>query len=50
MYSPIVAMEVAAVKATEEPRDGVARQKARKAASQMARIGERNLSSTLLKN
>ena len=42
-------MEVAAVKATEEPREGRERQKARKAASQIVRTGERNLSSTLWK-
>jgi len=42
-------MEVAAAKATELPREGSARQNARKAASQTVRIGERNLSSTLWK-
>jgi len=42
-------MEVAAAKATEEPREGRARQNARKAASQTVRMGERNLSSTLWK-
>lgn len=47
MYSPIVAMEVAAAKATEEPREGRARQKLRKAASQTVRMGERKRSSTL---
>ena len=30
MYSPIVAMDVAAAKATEEPSEGRARQKERK--------------------
>ena len=49
MYNPIVAMEVAAAKATEDPREGRAKQKARKAASQTVRMGERNLSSTLWK-
>lgn len=44
-----MAIEVAAAKATEEPRDGRARQKERKAASQIVRMGERNLSSTLWK-
>jgi hypothetical protein len=34
MYRPIVAMEVAALKATLEPSEGRARQKERKAASQ----------------
>lgn len=43
-------MEVAAAKATEEPRDGRARQKERVAASQMVRMGERKRSSTLWKN
>jgi hypothetical protein len=49
MYRPIVAMEVAAVKATAEPSEGRERQKASRAASQTARTGERNLSSTLWK-
>lgn len=44
-----MAMEVAAAKATEEPREGRARQKERKAASQTVRMGERNLLSTLWK-
>jgi hypothetical protein len=44
-----VAIEVAAEKATEEPREGRARQKARKVASQTVRMGERNRSSTLWK-
>ena len=44
-----MAIEVAAAKATEEPREGRARQNARKAASQTVRMGERNLSSTLWK-
>ena len=44
-----MAMEVAAAKATEEPREGRARQKARKAASQTVRMGERKRSSTLWK-
>jgi hypothetical protein len=42
-------MEVAAAKATEEPREGSARQKLRKAASQTVRMGERKRSSTLWK-
>lgn len=42
-------MEVAAVKATEEPRDGRERQKDKRAASQTVRTGDRNLSSTLWK-
>ncbi len=46
----MVAMEVAAAKATEEPREGRARQKARKAASQTVRTGERKRPSTLWKN
>ncbi len=49
MYRPTVAIEVAAAKATEEPREGRARQKERKAASQTVRMGERNRSSTLWK-
>ena len=49
MYKPIVAMDVAAAKATLLPREGRARQKERKAASQTVRMGERNLSSTLWK-
>ena len=49
MYRPIVAIEVAAAKATEEPREGRARQKAKKQASQIVRIGERKRSSTLWK-
>ena len=44
-----MAMEVAAAKATVEPREGKARQKDRKAASQTVRIGERKRSSTLWK-
>lgn len=39
-------MEVAAAKATEEPREGRARQKERNAASQMVRMGERKRVST----
>jgi hypothetical protein len=42
-------MEVAAAKATLEPREGRARQKERKAASQIVRTGERKRSSTLWK-
>jgi hypothetical protein len=49
MYRPIVAIDVAAVNATAEPSEGRERQKARKAASQIVRTGERNLSSTLWK-
>lgn len=50
MYRPMVAIDVAAPKATELPSEGRDRQKARKAASQTVRMGERNLSSTLWKN
>lgn len=46
MYRPMVAMEVAAAKATDEPREGRARRKARKAASQTVRMGERKRAST----
>jgi hypothetical protein len=49
MYRPMVAMEVAAAKATEEPREGRPRQKAQKAASQMVRTGARKRASTLWK-
>lgn len=49
MYSPMVAIEVAAEKATVEPREGRARTKERVALSQMERIGERKRSSTLWK-
>lgn len=49
MYSPIVAMDVAAAKATEEPSEGRARQKERNEASQTVRIGERKRLSTLWK-
>lgn len=42
-------MDVAAAKATELPREGRERQKARKAASQTVRMGERKRSSTLWK-
>ncbi len=42
-------MEVAAEKATLEPRDGMASKKAKKAARQMVRIGAQNLSSTFVK-
>lgn len=45
----MVAMEVAAEKATVEPSEGRARMKERVAPSQMARIGERKRSSTLWK-
>ena len=40
MYRPMVAMEVAALKATVEPREGRARRNERVRASQMVRIGE----------
>ena len=46
----MVAMEVAAAKATEEPREGMARRKERNAASQTVRIGERKWASTEWKN
>ncbi len=42
-------MEVAAAKATLEPREGSERQNDRNAASQMARMGLRKRSSTWLK-
>lgn len=45
----MVAIEVAAEKATVDPSDGTARRKERKAANQMVRIGARNLASTLSK-
>jgi hypothetical protein len=45
-----VAIDVAAEKATELPRDGRARMKERKAASQMVRMGDLNLASTWWKN
>lgn len=50
MYRPIVAIDVAAEKATEEPRDGIARRKDSVAASQTVRIGDLYRLSTLLKN
>ena len=46
----MVAMEVAAEKATAEPSEGSARQKESVAASQMVRIGDLKRASTLLKN
>jgi len=46
MYKPIVAMDVAAAKATELPREGRARQKDRNAASQIVLIGLPNRLST----
>lgn len=49
MYKPIVAIEVAAAKATLDPRDGRARMKDKVAASHTVRIGDRNRSSTLWK-
>ena len=49
MYSPIVAMDVAAAKATVLPREGRARQKESVAASQIVRMGELKRSSTLWK-
>ena len=49
MYSPIVAILVAAANATELPREGSARQKLSVAASQTVRMGERKRSSTLWK-
>src|SRR2546423_11529948 len=50
MYRPIVAIEVAAKKATVEPRDGTASRKESVAASQMVRMGARKRLSTLWKN
>src|SRR6187402_3316217 len=49
MYSPMVAMEVAAAKATDDPRLGSERIKARTAASQTARMGDLKRASTLWK-
>lgn len=49
MYSPMVAMDVAAEKATEEPSEGSARQKESVQASQTARMGDLRFSSTLWK-
>jgi hypothetical protein len=46
MYNPMVAILVAAAKATEEPRDGRPRMKARVAASQIVRVGDRKRLST----
>ena len=46
----MVAMEVAAAKATLEPREGSARMKARVAASQIVRTGEWKRLSTWWKN
>lgn len=42
----MVAIEVAAAKATEEPREGRARMKARVAASQIVRVGDWKRAST----
>jgi len=42
----MVAIEVAAAKATEDPREGRARRKARKAASQTVRTGDWKREST----
>lgn len=47
---PMVAILVAAAKATSEPRDGSARQKERKAPSQIVRVGALNLLSICAKN
>lgn len=47
---PIVAIDVAAAKATVDPSDGRARMKAKVAASQIVRIGLRKRLSTLWKN
>jgi hypothetical protein len=46
----MVAIDVAAAKATLEPREGRERMKLRVAASQTARMGERKRASTLWKN
>ena len=45
----MVAMEVAALKATEEPREGMARRNASVAASQTVRMGLEKRASTLWK-
>lgn len=49
MYRPMVAMDVAAENATDDPRDGRARRKDRITASQIVRIGDWNRASTLAK-
>ena len=49
MYKPMVAIEVAAEKATVEPSDGIARRNDKDAPSQMVRIGALKRASTLLK-
>lgn len=50
IYRPMVAIDVAAVKATVDPSDGMARRNERNAASQMVRMGALNRASTRLKN
>ncbi len=50
MYSPIVAIEVAAAKATLEPSEGMASRNARNAAKQIVRMGAANRMLTELKN
>lgn len=47
MYKPIVAIDVAAVNATDDPSEGNARQNARNAANQMVRIGTSHFLLTL---
>lgn len=49
MYKPMVAMDVAAENATDDPRDGRARRKESVTASQMVRIGDWNWASTSVK-
>lgn len=49
MYKPMVAIEVAAEKATVEPSDGSARRNDKNAPSQMVRMGALKRVSTLLK-
>lgn len=50
VYNPIVAILVAALKATEEPRDGRDRRKERLQASHTVRTGDFRRESTLWKN
>jgi|SRR3569833_1555483 len=50
MYSPMVAIDVAAEKATVEPSDGMAKMNDSVAASQTVRIGDLKRASTLWKN
>lgn len=49
MYKPIVAIDVAAEKATLEPREGIARRKERNPARQIVRMGAENFELTCVK-